>query len=201
MKTTGKIAASLCAASLCAAMALAAGRAQAATWIVTYVSAGGAPLVASLTVQTADTLDAVGGFDITGVTGAVDGDAVTGLILNPGQPFAHLSADGLFIYDNVLFPAGAPVFSNPGLFFSGASGSEYNLFSDNASTYELYRARTGTGYLAHSRGAVTLARASLISTFGAGGGAVPEPATWALTILGLGAVGAAMRRRRRLAAA
>ncbi|WP_309606899.1 PEPxxWA-CTERM sorting domain-containing protein [Phenylobacterium sp.] len=187
-------------AGLCAALALAAGRAQAATWIVTYASAGGAPLSASLTVQTADTLDAVGGLDITGVTGAVDGDAVTGLILNPGQPFAHLSADGLFIYDNVLFATGAPVFSNPGLFFSGASGSEYNLFSDNASTYELYRARSGTGYLAHSRGAVTLARAGLISTFGAGGGAVPEPAAWALTILGLGAVGAVMRRRRSLAA-
>ena len=189
------------AAALCAALALTAGRAEAATWIVTYISAGGAPFSASLTVQTTDTVDAVGGFDITGVTGAVDGDAVTGLILNPGQPFARLSADGLFIYDNVLFPTGAPVFSNPGLFFSGASGSEYNLFSDNASTYELYRARSGTGYLAHSRGAVTLARASLISTLGAGGGAVPEPASWALTIVGLGAVGAAMRRRRRLAAA
>ncbi len=189
------------AAAVCAALALTAGRAEAATWIVTYISAGGAPFAANLTVQTADTVDAVGGFDITGVTGAVDGDTVTGLILNPGQPFAHLSADGLFIYDNVLFPTEAPVFSNPGLFFSGASGSEYNLFSDNTSTYELYRARSGTGYLAHSRGAVTLARASLISTLGAGGGAVPEPATWALTIVGLGAVGATMRRRRRLAAA
>ena len=189
------------AAALCAALALTAGRAEAATWIVAYISAGGAPFSASLTVQTTDTVDAVGGFDITGVTGAVDGDTVTGLILNPGQPVTHLSADGLFIYDNVLFPTGAPVFSNPGLFFSGASGSEYNLFSDNASTYELYRARSGTGYLAHSRGAVTLARASLISTLGAGGGAVPEPASWALTIVGLGAVGAAMRRRRRLAAA
>jgi len=32
-----------------------------------------------------------------------------------------------------------------------------------------------------------------------GGGAVPEPATWALLILGFGAVGAAMRRRTTLA--
>lgn len=34
----------------------------------------------------------------------------------------------------------------------------------------------------------------------AGGGAVPEPATWALMILGIGAVGASLRRRQVLAA-
>ena len=34
-----------------------------------------------------------------------------------------------------------------------------------------------------------------------GGGAVPEPASWAMMIVGFGGVGAAMRRRRTLTAA
>jgi hypothetical protein len=173
------------AAGLCAAATLAAGQAQAATWLVSYVSTGGNPFAASLTVNTLDALDAVGGYDVTGVSGNVDGDAVTGLIANPGQPFAHLSADGLFIFDNVLFTGAAPVFSNPGLFFSGASGSEYNLFSVAPATFELYKANPGVGYLANSVGQVTAAAA------------IPEPAAWTMMILGFGLVGNLLRQRRR----
>ena len=66
----------------------------------------------------------------------------------------------MFIFDNVVWPTGAPALSNPGLFFSGASGAEYNLFSDNASTYELYRARSGVGYLANSVGTLSVASRS-----------------------------------------
>ncbi|MBA2466428.1 MAG: PEPxxWA-CTERM sorting domain-containing protein, partial [Sphingomonas sp.] len=33
----------------------------------------------------------------------------------------------------------------------------------------------------------------------AGPGAVPEPATWAMMLIGFGATGAAMRRRRKVA--
>jgi len=40
-----------------------------------------------------------------------------------------------------------------------------------------------------------------ISTRPAGGGGVPEPAAWALMLLGFGALGSALRRTRRLAAA
>jgi hypothetical protein len=39
---------------------------------------------------------------------------------------------------------------------------------------------------------------SHVSFFGGPGGAVPEPATWAMLILGFGMVGAGMRMRRRL---
>ncbi len=167
------------------AAALAAAPAQAATWLVTYVSTGGNPFTANLTVDTLDTLDAAGGYDVTGVSGNVDGDTVTGLIANPGQPFAHYSADGLFIFDNVLFTGALPVFSHPGLFFTGASGSEYNLFSDGPTVFELYKAKPGVGYLANSVGAVTAAIA------------IPEPATWAMMIMGFGLVGMLLRQRRR----
>lgn len=181
------------AAGLSAAVALCAGSAQAATWVVDYTSTGGSPFAAALTLNTADTLNAAGGFNITGVSGNVDGDVVTGLIANPNQPFASYSADGMFIFDNVFFTApGGPKFSNPGLFFTGASGNEYNLFSDNPSTYELYRARSGVGYLANSVGTITTAQQS--RDFG--GGAVPEPAGWTLMILGFGGVGALLRHRR-----
>ena len=173
------------AAGLCAAATLAAGHAHAATWLVTYTSTGGNPFAASLTVDTLDILDAAGGYDVTGVSGHVDGDTVTGLIANPGQPFAHLSADGLFIFDNVFFTGAAPVFSHPGLFFSGASGAEYNLFSDSPTTFELYKASPGVGYLANSVGTVTATAA------------IPEPASWTMMILGFGLVGTLLRQRRR----
>ena len=131
------------------------------------------------------------------MSGAVDGDAVTGLIANPGQPFAHLSADGLFIFDNVFFAGAAPAFSNPGLFFTGASGNEYNLFSVAPATYALYKARIGAGYLANSVGTLTVTQRRDTDHGFAPGGAVPEPATWTMMIVGFGGIGALLRRRRR----
>jgi len=183
-------------AGLAALSVLAAAPVQAATWILDYAATNGAaPAQANLTVTTSDSLNAVGGYDITAIGGDVDGDAVTGLIANPGQPFATVSADGLFVFDNVLWSAGAPALSNAGLFFSAASGDEYNLFSDSADTYELYRANSDVGYLANSVGALSVGEG-----FGPGGGPVPEPASWTLMILGFGGIGAALRRRRGQAA-
>ncbi len=173
--------------------ALAAGQAQASTWLLNYTSTGGLPLVANLTLDASDVMNTVGGFDALSISGNVDGDTITGLIANPSQPLAHYSADGMFIYDNVVWPTGTPALSNPGLFFSGASGNEYNLFSDNATTYELYRAQSGVGYLAHSVGTLSVAEQARTVT----GGGIPEPATWTMIIIGFGAVGAALRIGRR----
>jgi hypothetical protein len=186
------------AAGLSAAIVLCAGPAQAATWLLDYTATdGGQPTQASVTVELADGLNAVGGYDVTGVSGQVDGDAITGLIANPGQPFPSYSADGWFIFDNVVWPGGAPVLSNPGLFFTGASGDEYNLFSDDASTYELYDARAGVGYVAHSAGTITAGDGPGLDAVG-----VPEPTGWTMMILGFAGVGAILRRRRgRLATA
>ena len=84
------------------AVVLAAGQAHAATWLLTYTSTGGLPLVANLTLTASDVMNTVGGFDALSLSGAVDGDSITGLIANPSQPLAHYSADGMFIYDNVV---------------------------------------------------------------------------------------------------
>jgi hypothetical protein len=186
------------AAGLSAAMVLGAGHAQAATWLLDYTATdGGQPTQASVTVELAGVLNAVGGYDVTGVSGQVDSDAIAGLIANPGQPFPSYSADGWFIFDNVVWPGGAPMLSNPGLFFTGASGDEYNLFSDNASTYELYDARAGVGYVAHSVGTIAASDVSLVRDGpGIDGVGVPEPAAWTLMIVGFAGVGAVLRRRR-----
>jgi hypothetical protein len=174
------------------------GQAQAATWLVSYQSTGGNPLAADLTLTASDVLNAVGGFDVTGIAGNVDGDAVTGLIANPHQPTYSYSNDGMFLFDNVVF-TGAPNVSWYGLLFQGASGNEYNLFADNASTYELYRAQSGVGYLANSVGSVRAQLAPVDLQDGHGNplsGGVPEPAAWTMMILGFGGVGAMLRRRR-----
>jgi hypothetical protein len=180
------------AAGLAAATVLAAGHAQATTWVLDYSATnGGTPTEASLTLQTSDTLDAAGGYDITSITGQVDGEAITGMITNPSQPFPAYSSDGMFIFDNVFFANNSPVLSNPGLFFSGASGDEYNLFSDSSTVYELYKATSGVGYQANSVGVLAYRDPPSII-----GGAVPEPAVWTMMILGFGAMGAVLRRRR-----
>jgi hypothetical protein len=184
------------AAAASVALGLLAARAEAATWLVSYTANSGAPAVADLTVETADALNAAGGYDVTGISGAVDGDAVTGLIANPNQPAWSYSADGWFMFDNNVYAA-APNVSWYGLFFSGASGDEYNLFSDNPSTYELYRARAGVGFVANSVGSLAVAPAPVDeNSFANLSVAVPEPAGWAMMIIGLGGVGAMLRRRR-----
>lgn len=189
------------AAGLSAAIVLAAGHAGAATWLLDYTATDGAnPAEASVTVEIADVVNAVGGHDVLAVSGHVDGDAITGLIANPGQPFPSYSADGWFIFDNVVWPGGAPAISNPGLFFTGASGDEYNLLSDNASTFELYDARAGVGAVAHSVGTLAASEIPLANDIGALPDAVnvPEPAAWMMMIVGFGAIGALLRRRRSL---
>ncbi|THD53563.1 PEPxxWA-CTERM sorting domain-containing protein [Phenylobacterium sp.] len=176
-----------------AAAAALGGHAQAATWVLDYTATnGGAPGEANLTLETASAVDAAGGYDVTSITGEVDGETITGLIANPSQPFPAYSADGMFIFDNVFYADSSPVLSNPGLFFSGASGDEYNLFSDNATTYELYRATSGVGYQANSVGVLAYRDPPSLPDVGG----IPEPAAWSLMILGFGGVGALLRRRR-----
>ena len=156
--------------------ALSATSASALTWAVNYSSAGN-PTSASLRFTTGSTMNSIGGYDITGVTGYVDGDTIMLMESNPNAPFQATSMSNLFYFDNVL--GGSPFLTNAGALFKSAS-FEYNLFSSGAG-YELYKAGNGQ-YLANSSGTATLA-------------AVPEPASWALMVAGFGLVGGAMRRR------
>ena len=191
-------------ASAALLLAASASGAQAATWLLQYAAWSGAPAAASLTLTVDDQMNALGGFNITAVSGQVDGDTILALTANPNQPQASYSADGLFIFDNVLTTSGGvPWLSNPGILFTSASGFEYNLFSDSPTQYELYKAAPGQGYVANSVGMVT-AEAIIprgLGPLGEGGFAVPEPASWALMIMGVGGVGAVLRGKRRRAVA
>ncbi len=173
------------ATAACAALAVVAASApaQASTWLVNYVSNGGAPLAASLTLDVSNTLNGAGAFDVLGIlSGNVDGDLITGLTPNPNQPSNGTSPDGLFYFDNNFWPTSDPHFSNAGLLFTSL-GAEYNLYSNGPGSYTLYKAQGG-GYGVNSTGTLAL-------TAG-----VPEPATWTLMIAGFGLAGAALRRRR-----
>ena len=173
---------------LLAAVALTfAAPASAATYLLHYTSTSGTPMTASLQVGTADAVNAVGGYDIVSIGGRVGSDVITGLVGNPNHSQPVNSADGFFTYDNVLFP-NAPVLSNPGVLFNSADGFEYNLFSRNLSQYDLYQARPGVGYTQNSVGILSL------DTVPAN--AVPEPAHWAMMLVGFGMMGSMLRRRR-----
>ena len=176
------------AVALAAAVAVAAMPASAYTYSFNYSSTdSNAPFASTGSFTTNNALNGVGGHDITSISGTVDADPITGLVANPSRPNAQNSADGFFTYDNVYF-GGNPVIDNAGVLFSGASGLEYNFFSDAPGVYELYSATPGVGYGAHSVGTLSVA-------------AIPEPATWGLLLAGFGMVGVAARRRKTAIAA
>jgi hypothetical protein len=175
------------------------GSAHAANFMVHYVSNGAAPLAADLTVTTSDVLNAVGGYDVLGIAGDVSGDTITGLTVNPDQPNSHYSADGWFIYDNVYFPS-LPSVSYWGLLFTSAT-HEYNLFSDNATQYQLYQATPGVGFTQNSVGSLLSTPVTLVdlASQASAQAAVPEPTSWLTMAVGFGLLGGFMRSNRKAA--
>ncbi len=70
-----------------------------------------------------DTLNSVGGYDVTGFSGTVsgpNGGAITALVTNPTKPVAY--DNGSWIFDNVVFPSGPWVDISGILFAAGGYG-------------------------------------------------------------------------------
>jgi hypothetical protein len=89
-------------------------------------------------LTTANSLDAAGGYDITGIAGSVigpHGAAIDSLIGNPSPAAESISPDGVFIYDNVLLANSSPSLDYGGILFT-SNGLEYNIFYQNGS-YQL----------------------------------------------------------------
>ena len=89
-------------------------------------------------ITTANSLDAAGGYDITGIAGSVigpNGAAIDNLINNPNPAAESISPDGVFIYDNVLHATSSPLLDYGGILFTSNS-LEYNIFYQNGS-YQL----------------------------------------------------------------
>ena len=88
-----------------------------------------------------------GGVDIIGVTGTVLGYRVTFVDVDPG-PGGAVSPDGLFIYDNILYPTSNPVFDIDGLLVqmpsSYATNSYANIWGNGSGNgYSLYTSANG----------------------------------------------------------
>ena len=84
-------------------------------------------------LTTSNSLDAAGGYDITGISGSVvgpNGAAIGNLISNPNPAAESISPDGVFIYDNVLLANSSPSLDYGGILFT-ANNIEYNIFYQN----------------------------------------------------------------------
>jgi hypothetical protein len=147
---------------------------------------GGYSVIGVLNADTTS-LNALGGYNITAISGNVTstGAGPVGPIdsLLGGQPAAHTtSPSGLFFYDNTLL-VGAPAVSNDGILFS-VLGTEWNIFSNGPTAYALYGTVGGGGYNPEN----------VPGTFAVT--AVPEASTWAMLILGFAGIGFMAYRRK-----
>jgi hypothetical protein len=140
------------------------------------------------------TLDATANGDgtFTAVSGTITafGPVVAGsgtLTANPNAPAAAGSPSGFFTYDDQLLPGQNPLITNNGLLFD-IGGAEVNIFSNGPGpdTYTIYN-NDGD----NANGDFALSQVA----------SVPEPATWAMMLVGVGFAGGAMRASRKKAIA
>jgi hypothetical protein len=140
-------------------------------------------------ITTANTLDAVGGYDVLSFSGTITGPGggTIALVPNPSQPFPK--SIGTFLYDNVFFSGAAPNVDNAGILFH-AAGYDYNLYSTGPATY----------YLSSNNPAGVYDPGEAVR-FGGDLGRIatgaPEPSTWALMLLGFAGLCLAARRKAR----
>lgn len=108
---------------------------------------------------------------ITGITGLFNGSMITNL----ASPFGA---------NNIYYLTGPSFVDGSGLGFQTAAGTNVNLFfQSSASSYRINTTNPFTSSFVSATSAGVVA-------------AVPEPATWAMMLVGFGAIGFAMRRRR-----
>jgi hypothetical protein len=161
-----------------AAVAVAASPVSAAEYLFDFAGTnlfGGQPLVGSGSLFTSDITVQQNGRDaqkITGITGIYNGSAITGL--NPT----------IFGADNFYYLTGNFVSGN-GLGFNTASGTSANLFT---TVFDQYRVNSVNPF----QSGFVQANSTVAAV-----SAVPEPSTWAMMMLGFGAVGGAMRAAKR----
>jgi len=126
--------------------------------------------------------DYAGSLIDTPVTGSFDFDTVTGILSNVN----YTSVSGTFNTGAEYTPGDATQI------FFGQFGGNYDV-------YQLAGSLNNGGTVAINSGthpSIFINAGGSLTT-----GTVPEPATWAMMLVGLGGIGAAMRSRRKLAVA
>lgn len=142
------------------------------------------------TLTLSDTINAFGGYDITGISGQFGGNTITGLVpVDPASPFPSKIVVGGFeyTYDNILYPAQPIKLDEFGLAFY-AGGSFYNIFDAVAydppanNPYGLFIDQDNIRF------------GNLLLTQNSN---VPETSTWAMLIVGFGMMGGSIRYARK----
>lgn len=137
-----------------------------------------------VTAVMATDLNQQGAFGLTvGCTSSEFGGSVAGTI-------ALVARGGCFFVDKVKYAQdagaiGVVILNNGGSTFTSMGGTDPGIFVPSAILFT----DTSTFYSAASEGGLT------VRLFNDG---VPEPASWALMILGMGLVGGSLRQRRKL---
>jgi len=180
--------------ALIAAFGLVPAGAHAATYDLDF-STTDSVFTVDATITTADTLNAVGGYDILSMLGTIFGPGGGTIALEPNTSQPFIDNIGAFQYDNVYFPTGLTSVDSYGILFS-ASGYDYNLYSTGPGAYYLSSFNPAGAY--YPAEPVVFGDPERVDS----GGSVPEPSTWALTLLGFAGLAlAAGRKARRRGAA
>lgn len=113
-------------------------------------------------------------FVITGISGTLNGLAITGLFEIANNPYYYFTTGGTFL-------------DGSGVRFNAGGFTNVAFFQPSVGPADQYRINGGGGISTLGN-----ATSSLV------GGAVPEPATWLTLILGFGALGFALRRTQKV---
>jgi opacity protein-like surface antigen len=180
----------------CAAVLLPAAAAQAVTTVSFDLHND------HFTLTMDDALNGLGGHNVFAVSGVANGEAVLGILPTLHPPNIEKTANGQFNIDNIWWDTGAHFdFWGLGFFTASLTGDIYATqgfltpIPGNTNYTELF-AENGA-HVGDYAGSVVDNITNIVTTTGG----VPEPATWALMLIGFGTAGFALRHRRRTSAA
>jgi hypothetical protein len=197
------------AASAIALIATSLSAANAAVYDFSFLADDGSYLAnGKFTTEDTKLVVAPAGYLITGITGTVTHvtplvttiENIANLVMPTSPaifPNQGTSPSGAFWIDNTFFPTTSPYIDLWGVAFTTGGGNEWNLWANNwnptqgaptiPTSYSLYEYVPGSGYIVTK---VSGPEGVTIS-------AVPEPATWAMLLLGFLGVGFMVRGARR----
>lgn len=154
-------------------------------------------------LTTSDSLNALGGHDIVGITGTTPYGAITGLITAPFSPaYAYYFADGHvsptpdfnfeWAFDNTLFPDGGVNVDDYGFMFQTAT-VVYNIYNNYGVAGQDSLGISSLGIWNGTSWAGTFSITPVQAS-----SPTPEPLSWTMMVIGFGLTGGQLRRRKRI---